>query len=81
MAKRLTDKQKEDIIESFSNGKTIDYLADIYECTNLTIIRNLKKNIGNKKYQEILAKNKTSAKFMKITKDKINLNSEKYLEK
>ena len=43
MAKRLTDIQKKEIILGFKDGKTIDDLSKEYNCTNLTIQRNLKK--------------------------------------
>ena len=54
MTKRLTEKQKEEIVKSFKSGKTIDdNLSKKYNCTNSTIIRNLKKNLGELKYKEI----------------------------
>ena len=57
MAKRLTEKQKEEITQSFIQGKTVDELSNIFTCTNLTISRNLKKILGEKKYKEILKDN------------------------
>ena len=56
MAKRLTEKQKEEITELFTFGKTIDQLSDQFNCTKLTISRNLKRKLGEKKYQEIIIK-------------------------
>ena len=58
MAKRLTDKQKEEIIKSFKAGKTIGNLSEQFNCTNLTIIRNLKKNLGESVYKVLINKNK-----------------------
>ena len=58
MSKRLTNNQKEEIIRNFNQGQNIDYLSNSYNCTKLTIIRNLKKYFGEKKYKEILEKNK-----------------------
>ena len=58
MAKRLTDKQKNEIAEYFKNGKTIEALSEEFNCTNLTITRNLKKNLGEKIYKELIEKNK-----------------------
>ena len=58
MAKRLTEKQKSKIAEYFKNGKTIEALSEEFNCTNLTITRNLKKNLGEKIYKEIIEKNK-----------------------
>ena len=53
MAKRLTAKQKEEIKQSFSEGETIDFLSKKYECTGLTIVRNLKKDLGEQKYKDM----------------------------
>ena len=53
MAKRLSEKQKKELTSSFIDGKSIKSLADIYQCTNLTITRNLKRILGEKKYKEI----------------------------
>ena len=60
MAKRLTEKQKDEIIKRFTNGETIDFLAKQFKCTNSTIIRNLKKNLGELKYSGLIKKNKLS---------------------
>ena len=54
MTKRLTEKQKEEIVQGFKSGKTIDSLSETYNCTNTTIIRNLKKSLGDSKYKESL---------------------------
>ena len=58
MTKRLTEKQKEEIVKSFKAGATIDVLSKKYACTNSTIIRNLKKNLGELKYKELIKKSK-----------------------
>ena len=58
MAKRLTEKQKSEITEYFKNGKTIEALSREFNCTTLTIKRNLKKNLGEKKYKDVVEKNK-----------------------
>ena len=54
MAKRLTQKQKEEIKINFLNNKSIVNLSQKFNCTKTTIIRNLKKSLGEKKYKEIL---------------------------
>ena len=59
MTKRLTDKQKEEILKSFKLGKAINALAQKYTCTNSTIVRNLKKNLGELKFKELLKKSKS----------------------
>ena len=66
MAKRLTDKQKEEITKSFIKGKTVDDLSKLFKFTNLTISRNLKKNLGEKKYKEIIDKNNNQEKYLAI---------------
>jgi len=53
LAKRLTEKDKKEIIKSFTEGNTIDFLSKNFNCTKLTIIRNLKKELGDKKYSQI----------------------------
>ena len=63
MAKRLTEKQKSEIAENFKNGKTIEALSDEFNCTILTITRNLKKNLGEKIFKELAKKNKISDEF------------------
>jgi len=58
LAKRLSEKQKEEIVKSFKAGATIDVLSKKYDCTNSTIIRNLKKNLGELKYKDSIKKSK-----------------------
>ena len=62
MAKRLSENEKFEIVRSFTEGKTLDELADKYNCTKLTISRNLKKNLGDKKYKNLIKDNKNSNK-------------------
>ena len=58
MAKRISDSLKEKIIKEFTNGKTVDELAEIYNFTKLTISRNLKKSLGIFDFKSITQKNK-----------------------
>ena len=60
MTKRLTEKQKEIIVNSFKNGSNIEDLSNEFKCTNSTIIRNLKKSLGDKTYKLLAKKNKNS---------------------
>tara|TARA_Y100000589_G_C27170685_1_gene636550 strand:- start:1700 stop:2344 length:645 start_codon:yes stop_codon:yes gene_type:complete len=62
LAKRLTEKQKSDIICRFTDGHTIEFLSEMFNCTKLTIIRNLKRNLGESKYKEINENNKVTKK-------------------
>ena len=70
MTKRLTEKQKEEIVKSFKSGMTIDSLSEKYSCTNNTIIRNLKKSLGDSKFKESL--NITKSLEEKSRKNKKN---------
>ena len=53
MAKRLSEKNKEEIIKLFIDGNTVENLAIKFNCSKLTISRNLKKEIGEKKFKEL----------------------------
>ena len=63
MAKRLSEKEKEEIVRCFTNGKSIDELSSDFECTKLTISRNLKRNLGTGKYKELIEHNKLALKY------------------
>ena len=72
MAKRLSEEQKKEIILSFTNGKTIDFLSKNFRCTKSTIIRNLKKNLSELEYKELINQGKSSNKiFIKTQSKKI----------
>ena len=53
MAKRLSGKNKEEIIKLFFDGETVENLAIKFNCAKLTISRNLKKEIGEKRFKEL----------------------------
>ena len=77
LAKRLTDKQKSEITQSFIEGKSIYDLSKVFECTNLTISRNLKKILGNEKYKEIIENKNNLEKSFSIKKNFSKENSNK----
>ena len=58
MAKRLTERHKRELVENFESGKSIDFLSKLFDCTKLTVTRNLQKILGEFKYREIINKNK-----------------------
>ena len=58
MAKRLSEKQKLEMVKSFEEGTNVDILSQKFNCPQLTVVRNLKKNLGEIKYKEVLKKNK-----------------------
>jgi len=76
LTKRLTQKQKDKIIRSFFEGKTLDELSKEFDCTKLTISRNLKKHLGEKSYKEIINTNKmvknNNYTEQNLTNNKIN---------
>ena len=73
MTKRLTEKQKEEIVKGFKAGMNIDVLSQKYICSKSTIMRNLKKNLGELKFQELFNKSKSlkeqSKTYKKTTTD------------
>ena len=60
MTKRLSEGQKKELVENFKSGKSIDVLSKEFNCTKSTISRNLKKNLGDIKYKELILKIKSS---------------------
>ena len=70
MAKRLSEEQKKSITNSFKEGKTIDQLAKEFSCTESTIVRNLKKFLGEKKFKELSLKKKSAEKILKLKQNK-----------
>ena len=57
LAKRLTEKENEKLVEGFKSGKTIKDLSEEFCFTSITIIRKLKKKLGVLLYKEINSKN------------------------
>ena len=71
LARRLTEKEKEQIVSNFSTGKSLDDLSKDFKFTKLTISRNLIKILGEKKYKNLIEKNKSVTKEL-IENDKSN---------
>ena len=77
MAKRLSLNQKEQLVKSFQEGKTIEALSKEFCCTTVTIVRNLKKNLGEREYKELIDNKKKSRELdPKDNKNKIDHISE-----
>ena len=74
MSKRLTEKQKNEIKIDFSSGRNLDELSKKFNCSKLTITRNLKKALGDLKYKELI-KNNNSSKLL-VQKDLKNYDLE-----
>ena len=75
MAKRLTENQKKEIIKYFTAGKSVKFLSKNFNCSELTIIRNLKKHLGESVYKNIIKNNKNTKEDLIIDKGKIKKNS------
>lgn len=82
MAKRLTEREKENLISEFTEGEIVENLSQKFGCTKLTVIRNLKKSLGEKVYLDLSNKRKSTQKeFGKIAIDiKSALNKEEKKE-
>tara|TARA_B100000989_G_scaffold158827_1_gene118576 strand:- start:70 stop:750 length:681 start_codon:yes stop_codon:yes gene_type:complete len=81
MSKRLSEKQKNEISDFFTNGKTIDELSKKFNCTKLTISRNLKKILGEKKYNELIIFAKSSKKSYENEESIHSISNEKKIKK
>ena len=57
MAKRLSENQKEKILIKFREGYSIELLAKEFNCTKLTISRNLKKHTSDNEFQSLNTQN------------------------
>jgi len=83
LAKRLTEKQKEELAKLFISGSNIDQLSKQFKFAKLTISRNLKNNLGEAKYKELLEKSKLNHKSIDNEKKQITnyLNNNKKIKK
>ena len=72
MAKRITVQQKEEITKLFISGIGIDSISKKFNCTKLTISRNLRNSLGEIAYKEFIALSKSNHKLPKNKKRKIN---------
>ena len=70
MAKRLSFNEKEQLVKSFQEGKTIEALSKEFCCTTVTIVRNLKKNLGEREYKELIENKKKSGESNPIDNNK-----------
>ncbi len=73
MAKRISEKEKILIVKEFTDGKAIDQLALEFNCAKSTIIRNLKKHLGEKLYKEIIPKAKKINRFIESKNTEIEM--------
>ena len=59
-------------MKSFKSGIAIEVLSEKYTYTVPTIIRNLKKNLGELKYKEFINKSKSLKEKSKTNKNQTN---------
>ena len=81
MAKRLSEEQKKEITKRFSSGESIDKLSDDFTCTNTTIIRNLKKSLGEIKYKELIIMGKSSDQLLRKEYQNVTISKDKIIKK
>ena len=63
LAKRISEKEKKDIIDEFIKNKTLEEISEKFKFTKSTITRHLKKNLGKEKFCEL---NKLTKKDKKL---------------
>ncbi len=80
MARRLTEKEKEQIVSNFSTGKSLDDLSKDFKFTKLTISRNLIKILGEKKYKNLIGKNKSVKKDFRENNKSISFDNKNELQ-
>ena len=81
MAKRLSEEQKKEITCRFSSGETIEKLSKYFNCTNNTIIRNLKKSLGEIKYKELIIMVKSSDQILRKEYQNVPISKDKLIKK
>ncbi len=74
LPKKLTIEEKKEIIQRFTEGNNIEFLSKKFNCTKLTIIRNLKKDLGEKKYKEL----NNSIKLIKGSKENDDISKKQF---
>ena len=74
LAKRISDKERKEIVDDFTNNISLEEISKRYNFTKLTISRNLKKSLGEDKFNELNKSNKSSKN------EKRNLDSKKLVE-
>ena len=79
LAKRISEKQKKEIIDAFINKQSLEEISKKFNFTRPTIIRYLKKSLGENKYTEINKLNKLN-KNQKTFTDSNELNKIEILD-
>ncbi len=72
MPKKVSDKDKVEMIQGFKNGMTIEELSEKFSCTKNTIARHLKNNIEESEYKKLYKKNIFKKDLIDNTKNESN---------
>ena len=62
MPKKVSEKEKEELISAFLKGDTVEELSKEFNISKATITRHLKNKISDSEYKNIVKKNKNSKK-------------------
>ena len=89
MAKRISENEKNEIINDFIKNKTLEEISEKFNFTKLTITRHLKKTLGDEKYTEIIkikkkkkrSLNHTTLDNNKLSDNDIKLKPEELINK
>ena len=57
MQRKITEKEKKEIIFDFKKGDSIDELSKRFKFSKITISRHIKKNIDDDEYRDLIRKN------------------------
>ena len=72
LAKRLTKLQKKEILDDFQKGKSLQSISQKFGCTKITISRNIKKILGEERFENIKSKNDFELNSNNFSKNYIN---------
>ena len=62
MPKKVSEKEKQELVMAFLNGQAIEDLAEKFNISKVTITRHLKKEISEHEYEDIIKKSKSLEK-------------------
>ena len=68
MPKKVSEKEKQELVMAFLNGQAIEDLAEKFNISKITITRHLKKEISAHEYKEIIKKSKSLEKQSETNK-------------
>ena len=68
MPKKVSEKEKKELVMAFLNGQAIEDLAEKFNISKITITRHLKKEISEHEYKEIIKKSKSLEKQTETNK-------------